>query len=317
MCDTLLPLRVRFRFGTGSRPASTPITGKDGDLYVGTADGIVHALRADGSYRWSYTLRSGVTGQGLVDSTGQLLIPTARSIYALRTDGTLAWIFNNPVELLGDLVRDGAGQVRFASKDGRLFEFNARGALIRNVRASRAWSTPLVVLPDGSVAGGSANGLVLVSKRTTTSRFELRERVDQVLSCPVNRLCAIAGGELRVLSGEPASAPLTPARRAASRGEWLAVLRDERTLAVYRGVRGKAVFEAVLPDAASAAPALDARGRVYVPLMGGALLVLSAAGKPVGCEQIGRSQLATPVIAADGTALVSAREGLIAAVSAE
>jgi outer membrane protein assembly factor BamB len=315
VCDTLLPLRVSFRFGTGSRPAAPPTLGKKGELYVGTADGIVHALHADGSYRWSYTLRGAVTGRALLDSHGQILVPTARSIYALRPNGTLAWTFNNPVELLGDLLRDGQGRIRFASADGRLFEFDERGALIRHLRGRRPWSALPVLLPDGSVAVGSASGLVLVSQGDAVARFELDGAVDQVLWCPGDRLCAVANGKLELLGA--GSAWQTPARRAAAHGAWLAVLADERTLSLHRGAAEKRVFTTTLPDAASAAPAIDAQGRVYVPLMSGAIVAYSATGKLAGCEQIGRSQLATPVIASDGTVLLAGRDGVIAAVSAE
>jgi hypothetical protein len=209
----------------------------------------------------------------------------------------LAWAFDNPVELLGDLVRDGQGRIRFASRDGRLFEFDERGALVRNVRAERPWSALPVALPDGSVAGGSAGGLVIVSKPSGVLRFELERRVEQVLACPGRELCAVAGGSLVVLGGPEPRA--LPARRAAARGDFLAVLADERTIELYQGAGRRRLYTARLPDAASAAPALDERGRAYVPL------------------QIARSPLAVPHVAADGSVLVSAREGVVAQVRAD
>lgn len=312
VCDTLLPLGLKFRFGTGSRPAAAPTLGPRGEIYVGTVDGLVHALGPDGSYRWSYTLRGPVIGRSLVDSEGRLLVPTRRSIYALRPDGRLSWEFESPVELQGDLVRDGRGKVRFASEDGRLFEFDERGALIRNVRASYPWSALPVALPDGSIAGGSRSGLVLVSQAAGVVRYELERAVEQVLGCPGGRVCAVAGGTLEVL-GEGGGFR-TPARRAASRGEFLAVVSDERTLSLYRGAARSPLYQRVLPDAISAAPALSADGTAYVPLAGGALLAVTAEGRFRACEQVARSELATPVLAANAGVLVSAREGVIAAL---
>jgi outer membrane protein assembly factor BamB len=314
VCDTLLPLRLKFRFGTGAEPAAAPTLGPRGELYVGTIDGIVHALRPDGSYHWSYTLKGAVTGRLLVDSTGRVLVPTARVIYALHPDGRLAWAFRNPVELLGDLVRDGRGKIRFASRDGRLFEFDERGALVRNVRAEYPWSALPIALPDGSVAGGGAGGLVILSTPRGVSRFELGGRVEQVLACPGKGLCAIAGGELRRLG--QAGAPI-PAKRAGSEGQWLAVLKDDRNLSLLRGSSGERVFAAYLPEAASAAPAVDERGTVYVPLASGALVAYAVTGRVRGCEQIGRDSLSTPVVAADGSVLVRDREGTIAVLSPE
>jgi hypothetical protein len=310
VCDTLLPLGMKFRFGTGSRPAAAPTLGPRGEVYVGTVDGIVHALGPDGSYRWSYTLRGPVIGRALIDSEGRLLVPTQRSIYALRADGSLSWEFGSPVQIQGDLVRDGRGKIRFASEDGRLFEFDERGALIRNVRASYPWSALPVALPDGSIAGGSRSGLVLVSKATGVFRYELEHAVEQVLGCPGGRVCAVAGGTLSVLGDGDGFR--MPARRAASRGEFLAVVTDERTLALHRGTARSRLYQVVLPDTVSAAPALSEDGTAYVPLAGGALLAVTAQGRIRGCEQVGHGELATPVVTADGSLLVSGRESVIA-----
>jgi hypothetical protein len=244
-----------------------------------------------------------------------VLVPTKRSIYALRPDGTLAWEFSNPVELLGDLVRDGQGRVRFASADGRLFEFDERGALIRNVRAERPWSALPVALPDGSVAGGSASGLVIVSRPTGVLRFELSARIDQVLACPGREICAVAGGRLEVLGAKKPGS--IQAKRAGARGQYLGVLRDDKTLELYRGPEREWIYSVRLPDAASGAPALDERGRAFVPLIGGALLALTPDGHFRGCEQVARSALGTPVLSATGKLLVTAREGVIAAIRAE
>jgi len=310
VCDTLPPLRLKFRFGTGSRPAAAPTLGPRGEVYVGTVDGIVHALHPDGSYRWSHTLKGPVVGRSLLDSEGRLLVPTRRSIYALRPDGRLSWEFRSPVELEGDLVRDGRGKVRFASEDGRLFEFDERGALIRNVRATFPWSAPAVALPDGSVAAGARSGLVLISKAEGVARYELESAVEQVLGCPGGRVCAIAGGRLEFLGAAAGFRPR--ARRAASRGEHLAVVTGERTLSLHRGSEPSAVYRVALPDAISAAPALGADGAAYVPLAGGALVALTPKGAIRGCEQVARSELAAAELASDGSVLVSGREGVIA-----
>lgn len=312
VCDTLLPLGVKFRFGTGARPAAAPTLGPRGEVYVGTVDGIVHALGPDGSYRWSYTLRGPVIGRSLVDSEGRLLVPTRSSIYAIRPNGSLSWEFHSPVELQGDLLRDGRGKIRFASEDGRLFEFDERGALIRNVRASYPWSALPVALPDGSIAGGSRSGLVLVSSPSGVRRYELARPVEQVLGCFGGRVCAVAGGMLEV-QGE-GDGFRVPARRAASYGELLAVVTEDRTLSLYQGSSSTPLYRVTLPDVVSAAPAVSGDGSVYVPLAGGALLAVTVKGRIRGCEQVGHSELATPVLAPDRSVLVSAGDGAIAAL---
>jgi hypothetical protein len=97
----------------------------------------------------------------------------------------------------------------------------------------------------------------------------------------------------------------------------LAVLADERTLRLYLGADATPVYSVTLPDAASGAPALDARGTAYVPLMSGAILAIARSGTTAGCEQIAGSALATPLIEPDGTVLIAARGGVVAAVVAQ
>ena len=123
---------------------------------------------------------------------------------------------------------------------------------------------------------------------------------------------SIAGGTLEVLGAGDGFR--TPARRAASRGEFLAVVSDEHTLSLYRGAARSPLYQLALPDTISAAPALSEDGTAYVPLAGGALLAVAAQGRIRGCEQVAHSELATPVLATDGSVVVSAREGLIAAL---
>jgi hypothetical protein len=156
---------------------------------------------------------------------------------------------------------------------------------------------------------------VVVSRPSGVVRFELAARVDQVLACPGREICAVAGGRLEVLGAKKPGN--IQAKRAGARGQYLGVLRDDKTLDLYRGAAHERVYSVRLPDAASGAPALDERGSAFVPLIGGALLALNPDGRIRGCEQVARSALATPVLSPSGKLLVAAREGVIAAIRAE
>lgn len=313
-CETLPPLPVTFRFGTGARPAAPAAFSAEGNVYVGTSEGYVHGLSADGSYLWGYTLRGAVTGRPAVTASGVVLVPTARRVYAIRPDGTLLWVFHSPVRVLGDLVRDGLGRFHFGSEDGRIFALSGRGGLVAHVPGKVPFSVLPVALGDGSIAAARQDGSVLVSRAGKNQRFELGAVARGLFPCLASQTCALAGGELQVLaaSGSPFRAP---AQRGAGNAELVAALPDDRHVVVYRGLSGERVFALALPDSASAAPLLDARGRLFVPMRGGTLLAVSPAGTPIACVRVARSPLGPPIAdLTHGRLLVTALEGVLTSV---
>jgi outer membrane protein assembly factor BamB len=315
-CGGIPPLEILFRFGTGARAAAPPTVAADGGVYVGTTDGYVHALRADGAYRWSYTLTGAVVGRAAVTDSGTLLVPTRRRIYALRPNGTLLWVFASPVPVLSDLVRDGIGRFHFASDGGRLFALSGRGALVAHVPGSSTFTTPPVALTNGGIAAGRADGRVIATRPGKNQQFALAESVSAVLPCPNAELCAVSGGMLRGL-GTPTSNFTTRATRAASNRELLAVLTGDTQLELFRGAAAERLFSLALPEAASAAPVIDDTGRVFVGLRSGMLVSVSADGTFVGCTTLGHTPLGTPVLDLPRTrVLVTLAEGTLVSIGA-
>ena len=81
----LVVSRRRAAFGA-------PGVGADGSLAVGTVDGYVHALRADGIFRYSYTVDGRVHGSPVVLGDGLVVVASDKSgLYAIKPDGSLAW----------------------------------------------------------------------------------------------------------------------------------------------------------------------------------------------------------------------------------
>jgi hypothetical protein len=294
----------------------------DGSVYVGTSEGYVHALREDGSYLWSYTLPGPVGGRSGLSLFGALLVPTGRSVYALRPNGTLLWAFHSPLRVVGDLARDGRGRFHFASQDGRLFALSSAGELITHVPGRVAFSALQVELPDGSVAAGRRSGeVLLVPTSGRATRFALPAAPSALLGCPGARLCAIAAGILYALgdaAGHAASPWSTLAVRAGANLELLAVLPSDSSLEVFAGGTRQRLFSRALPEAASAAPVLDAQGTTYVSLKTGALVAVARSGRLVGCAEVGRSALGPAVYDRERRRLlVTAAEGVLAAVAVE
>jgi hypothetical protein len=315
VCGAFPPANVQYRFGTGSRPAAPPALAEDGRAYVGTSEGYLHALDANGGYLWGYTLRGPVTGRPIVGISGAVLVPTRRRIYAIRPDGTLLWVFDSPVAVLGDLIRDSLGRYNFASEDGRIFALSGQGALVAHVPMKGTPSVlPVSVL--GAVAVAYESGTAILVRPGKTKRFELSASPHALLPCPDAELCAIVGGSLRPLGAEPPPWQ-TRALRAAGNSQMIAFLPDDRHLTAQSS-GGVARFTLELPGPASAAPAVSEDGRVFVPLKGGELALVSARGELVACAPLASSPLGTPVLdPAHHRVLATAVEGVLGAVELE
>lgn len=294
---------------TGARPVSTPSFGPDGTVYVGTAEGYLHAYAADGTYRWGYTLRGAVVGDLALTGT-LVLVPTTRRIDAIRLDGTQLWSFESPVTIRAGLVADGAGRFFFASEDGRLFSISERGAL-QHIPGKGGFSSAPARLGN-AIGIARVDGTAMLAHGFRTRRMDLGGAARELFACPNAELCALIEREVVGFnSGSPTFR--YPALHAGSGAGRLAVVSERRFLDVYRG--GERLFSAPLLGDASAAPLVDARGRVFVPLESGALLAFSEAGRALGCTKLADSPLGVPVFDAGRRRVwVTAREGVLAAV---
>ncbi|MGC4094777.1 MAG: hypothetical protein QM756_44045 [Polyangiaceae bacterium] len=313
-CARYAPLPLELRFRSGTRPSSAPVLGPDGSIYLGTSEGYVHALGRDGSYLWGYTLRGPVVGTLALGATSTLLVPTPRRIYAIRPDGTLLWVFESPLAIAAGLAPDGNGRYFFASDDGRLFGLSGRGALVASVPGSVRFSSPPASTGNKAVGVGRSDGSAVVAWLGRAQRFLLPDVPSELFACADVTFCALARGQLYGV--DPAGLRFrTPALLAGAARERIAVVTAAGALEVYTANLGARVFSLALPGTASAAPSLDARGRVYVPLESGALFAVSEQGQPLGCAKLADSPLGTPVVEAMGERVfVTANEGLLLGV---
>lgn len=305
------PLALGVRLGTGARPASAPAIGPDGTAYVGTAEGYLHAFGPEGRHRWGYTLRGGVVGElGL--GPGAVLVPSAHRVDAIRLDGTLLWSFQSPVTIRAGLAPDGAGRYFFSSEDGRLFSITGGGALM-HLPSRGGFSSGPVQLAS-AVGIGRNDGTVLLAAGFRTRRVNVGGRASELFACPEADFCALLPGEL-VGVGTGGATFRYPALRAAAGAGRIALISAQRALDVY--ARGQRLFTARLLGEASAAPLVDPRGRVYVPLESGALIAFGESGRVLGCVKLADSPLGVPVFdALRQRVWVTAREGVLAAVEA-
>ena len=76
--------------------ATTLAVDRDGSLYIGTYDGKVQALAADGHIKWSFATKGGQVQQPAIDCNGTVYVGADRddNLYALDSMGGLKWKFD-------------------------------------------------------------------------------------------------------------------------------------------------------------------------------------------------------------------------------
>lgn len=145
--------RVAFKFSAGSTLFAEPGLGAAGDLYVGGADGYVHALTAEGGYRWSYTVQGRVLAAPIEEpSSGRVFVATSeRKLYALERDSHLRWVFPLPVSPKSELLLTPKGTLLFVGQDDYLYGVTTGGFLNLRLAATAARSAPTWLM-TGQVA---------------------------------------------------------------------------------------------------------------------------------------------------------------------
>jgi hypothetical protein len=145
-----------FRFSAGSALFAGPGVGKDGDVYVGSGDGYVHALASDGRFRWSYTVKGRVVAAPVEEpASGRVFVATSEArLYALEPDSRLRWVFPLPVAPKTELTLTPKGTLYFVGRDDHLYGVTTSGALALRLAARGARSAPAAL-------EGGQTGLVL------------------------------------------------------------------------------------------------------------------------------------------------------------
>jgi outer membrane protein assembly factor BamB len=138
---------LAFRFSASSALFARPGVGHGGAVYVGSGDGYVHALAADGIYRWSYTVKGRVVAPPVEEpKSGRVFIATSEArLYALEPDSHLRWVFPLPVAPKTELSLSAKGTLYFVGVDDHLYGVTTSGALSLRLAASGVRSAPLSV----------------------------------------------------------------------------------------------------------------------------------------------------------------------------
>ena len=160
----LVPLQ-RFRFDAGAPLAAAAGVAPDGSVCVGTVDGYVHGLSADGAFHFSRSLHGAVTRRPLFIGERWFVATSAQRVYALNRDGSLYWAFPLSSPVNSELASDAAGTLYFVAADHFLYGLTGHGAVSLRTRfhagmkPELAFEEPEALRdPQGNVWRGRSDG---------------------------------------------------------------------------------------------------------------------------------------------------------------
>lgn len=313
--DRVSVLSAVWRFHTGSTVHAAPALGPDGTVYVGTGDGLLEAVTADGALAWSYTLEGSVAQSPVLDAEGHVIIATmAERLYAFSRSGGLSWQVRTPTRVVTGLSVSPAWGILFGGLDGALWAYSSH--------ATPAFHVPIGTAIRGAPAPsghriwvGTQEGLVLLDGAVKRGKIGL--------DAPVESLCAaLADGSAVVISGETLSviAPDGTVRFRRPDVAWattdargvIAVEPHGRLLRL--GADGTVLESWAMPVRPSAPPAVGASGRIYVSGQSGNVAITVATGK-VDVIRVASSALHRPVVdPLHHRVIIAAGEGTITAL---
>lgn len=164
---------IAWSFHAGMPLSAPPSFGPDGSVLVVTVEGYLHALRAEGGYRFSYTLRGRAVGAPVVTPEGLTVVSVEPNrLLAIDPDGGLAWATTVVGGVATAPVVDDKGRIWVGTSGRTLLGFSSRGSVAAFARVGPAPLAGPVALPGGEVALASADGSVRIAGGPRSSATE-------------------------------------------------------------------------------------------------------------------------------------------------
>jgi outer membrane protein assembly factor BamB len=277
----------------------------------------VHALAADGAFKWSYTITGAALGSVALSAGHLAHVATAAGlVYALRPSGTLAWKFRAPVPPTTGIRVSPRGLLLYGARDGLVYALSHSGRLVWTQALDGGLAVGPVISPSGALIAGSSRGTLLIresAQRRHTALIDAAWAAEPVASPSGDVHVLTDEGLVTVTAKGSRRWALTGVRAVAASPDGLVVATDVELQWVTTS--GSVVRRAPLAEPASAPPCVTHGGHVYVPTATGALLLLSPQGALLRRVDVAARALYAPTCVGRGLigAIVGAEDGSVAA----
>ncbi len=167
---TLMVNNSAWQFATMYPITSTPAVGSDGAVYIGSTDGSLYAVNADGSPRWSFPTAAYIDNASpALGSNGAVYVGSSDGyLYAIDgAAGTLDWKFqaSSPITTSPAVGSDG---IIYFHDDLNLYAVTSAGAKKWQVSVNgHSYASP-VIGQNGALYVGTPTGLMLFSGSGST-----------------------------------------------------------------------------------------------------------------------------------------------------
>lgn len=305
---------IAWSFHAGAPLSAPPSFGPDGSVLVVTVEGYLHALRAEGGYRFSYTLRGRAVGSPATTPDGvTVLAVEPNRLMAIDADGGLAWVTTVVGGVATAPVVDERGRIWVGTRARTLLGFSARGAVSAFARIGPAPLAGPVALPGGEVAVASADGSVRLAGASRSAASEPSAEAIRGLFPGEGALFALGDAGLVRFDTEPLAERwrrVDVGRVLCTRPELVVLERGALRVLSLRGEPGPSV---PFPAASDAPAACLPDGAILVAGEPRSLLRLEPGGAPTRRAIPAGDVLSVHAIAS-AAALVAYRSGRVVAL---
>lgn len=143
---------------------TSPIIGKDGELYVGNSDGNLYAFSSNGTLIWKYYIGGQVFSTPALDSTGTIYLGSYNGyIYAINPDGSEKWKFKTEDSISSSPAIDSKNNIVIGSYDHNLYSINSEGDLNWKYNTDNNITSSPAIDHDGNIYIISDNNLTALS----------------------------------------------------------------------------------------------------------------------------------------------------------
>ncbi len=149
---------LTWSYATGNDDVlSSPAIGADGTVYVGSRNGILYAIKSDGTgSKWSYTTGGAIVSSPAIGADGTVYVGSYdNNLYAINSDGTLKWNYATGNDVTSSPAIGADGTVYVGSYDHYLYAINPNGTLKWNYTSGNSVASSPAIGADGTVYVGS------------------------------------------------------------------------------------------------------------------------------------------------------------------
>ena len=272
---------------TGSFARSSPATGADGTVYLGSIDNKLHAINPNGTLKWSYTTGAVITSSPAIGADGTVYVGSGdNKLYAVNPDGTLKWSYTTGAAVSyssPSVWTDGT--VYIGSTDNKLYAVNPNGTLKWSYSTLGQIESSPAIGADGTVYVGSNDNKLYAINPDGTLKWSYATG-SWIFSSPA----VGADGTVYVGSGDNKLYAINP-----------------------NGVLKWTYLTGVIQSS----PAIGADGTVYVGSYDNKLHAVNPNGAPKWTYATGGYVSSSPAIDSDGTVYVGSQDSKLYAIDSD